>query len=254
MTILNLFAGRTESPGIQRVRHEARRRVARVERVERVTPAMLRMTLGGDDLAGFHSLGFDDHLKLFVPGSEERRDYTPRRQDPVAGTLTIDFALHEAGPITRWAMAAKPGDIAEFGGPKGSAIVSADVRRWLLVGDETALPAIGRRIEEADAASEIDAVVAVSGPENEQPFETSAALRMRWVHRTVVAAADPSALVDAVREVDIRPDTFVWVAAEATVARAVRDYVVGERGHPQGWIKAGGYWVSGQPAGKQRIG
>ncbi|MGL1747182.1 siderophore-interacting protein, partial [Vibrio parahaemolyticus] len=49
-----------------------------------------------------------------------------RRFDPVLGTLTIDFALHQAGPATAWALAAKPGDRLEIGGPRGSTILADD--------------------------------------------------------------------------------------------------------------------------------
>ena len=77
---------------------------------------MIRVTLGGD-LDGFTSLGFDDHVKLFFPtgttGADgepemDSRDYTPRRYDPQANTLDIDFVLHDAGPATRWASRRKP--------------------------------------------------------------------------------------------------------------------------------------------------
>ena len=78
---------------------------------------MLRVTLGGD-LAGFTSLGFDDHVKLFFPQGPASadgeppmasRDYTPRRYDPAANTLEIEFVLHDAGPATRWAKQVQPG-------------------------------------------------------------------------------------------------------------------------------------------------
>jgi NADPH-dependent ferric siderophore reductase len=37
--------------------------------------------------------------------------------------------------------------------------------------------------------------------------------------------------------------TFVWIAAEASVARAIRSHFLDERNHPLGWMRAGGYWV-----------
>ena len=67
-------------------------------------------------------------------------------------------------------------------------------------------------------------------------------------------AGVPAALLERLAEVDIAPDTFVWIAAEATVARAVRDHVLSERRHPRDRIKAGGYWVQGRPGGKERLG
>jgi NADPH-dependent ferric siderophore reductase len=88
---------------IRRVRHEIKQRQAAVAQVAAVTPKMLRITLRGAQLAGFTSLGFDDHVKLFFPReptapAEERppmRDYTPR---------------YDAGPATAWALRARDGD------------------------------------------------------------------------------------------------------------------------------------------------
>ena len=246
-----------DGPGVERIRHEVRIRSLQVQSVARVTPNMLRVTLCGEELHEFRSLGFDDHVKILVPtgpGTFERRDYTPRRYDAAERTLAIDFALHDAGPATLWALGAKAGDTVQVAGPKGSAVVSPDVRRWLLVGDETALPAISRRIEEAGAGTHLTSVVAVPGPEDEQFFATQADLTTLWAHRPASAAGDPGALLATVRTLDLRPDTFVWVAAEAGVARAVRDHLVERRGHPRAWVKAGGYWIMGKADAHERIG
>ena len=244
------------APGIERVRHDTRRRTLAVESVVDVTPGMCRITLTGNDLADFISLAPDDHIKIFVPaadGGEERRDYTPRRYDNAERTLTIDFALHEAGPVTRWAIDARAGDRLEIGGPRGSAVVSKMVKRWLLIGDETALPAIGRRIEESGAGTVITAVAAVTGPLEEQAFETSAELHVRWAHRPLSQATDATALLKLLSTVDIQPETFIWVAAEASVTRDIRAHLL-ERGCPLSWIKASGYWVFGKADTTEKFG
>ncbi|WP_104663231.1 siderophore-interacting protein [Ensifer adhaerens] len=237
------------TPRIERVRHELKRRSLVVSGIERVTPGMLRITLSGEDLADFVSLGADDHIKIFVPGADgtvEHRDYTPRRYDTDARMLALDFALHEAGPVTAWAMKAAVGDQLEIGGPRGSAVVSGDFRRWLLIGDETALPAIGRRIEETPAGHQITSIAVVTGPEERQVFRTEAALTTHWVYRPLEKANDPAALLSRVREVPLEPGTFVWIAAEAAVTRAIRTHFVEERGLPLTWLKASGYWVKGK--------
>lgn len=234
-------------PHIERVRHVLTRRTLTVSAIEYVTPAMLRITLGGEDLAGFTSLSPDDHVKILLPSftnEEERRDYTPRRYDVQTGSLVIDFALHDAGPATHWAANAKVGDELQIGGPRGSAVISADVKRWLLIGDETALPAIGRRIEEAAADEVITSLVAITGPEERQVFETRATLNALWAYRPLAAGNDAAALLDLLKTIQIEPDTFVWIAAEAAVTRALRAEVE-RRGLPQGWLKAAGYWVQG---------
>ncbi|MFK0387047.1 siderophore-interacting protein [Agrobacterium sp. NPDC090273] len=237
------------APSIERVRHELRRRLLTVETVVDITPGMRRIVLRGDDLSDFTSLAPDDHIKVFVSGpdgADEKRDYTPRRYDVAARSLTIDFALHEAGPATRWAIGAIPGAALEIGGPRGSAVFSETVKRWLLVGDETALPAMGRRIEESNADTVINMIGVVAGALEEQTFKSEAKLAAHWVHRPLSEADDPAPVIAALKGIEIVPETLVWVAAEAKVVRAVRAYLTDERAYPLTWIKASGYWTKGK--------
>lgn len=224
---------------ITRHRHELKRRHLTVREASRVTPNMIRILFEGDDLADFVSLGADDHVKLFVPtgtGEPERRDYTPRYFDQETRTLAIDFAVHDAGPATRWALDAKPGDTLDIGGPRGSMVIAPTFDWWLLVGDETALPAIGRRIEELPAGARIISVVTVADKSEEQSFTTQADHQATWVHRSLDRADDAEPILAALKTLDL-PDGggFVWIAAEARVAR----------GHPLQWTKASGYWLKG---------
>lgn len=237
------------APKIERVRHELKRRSLTVSNIEKLTPGMLRIEFSGEDLVDFVSLAPDDHIKIFVAGTGEemeRRDYTPRRYDTTARTLVIDFAVHEAGPVTQWALGAGMGDRLEIGGPRGSAVISSDIENWLLIGDETALPAIGRRIEEAGSGAVITVIAAVAGAAEHQVFQTDARLETHWAHRPLSEATDASALLAILRSVELKPGTFVWIAAEASVTRALRAYLVEERGYPLSWIKASGYWVKGK--------
>jgi NADPH-dependent ferric siderophore reductase len=237
-----------ESP-IVRHRHEIKRRQLTIREKSYITPRMLRIEFEGGDLADFVSLSPDDHVKLIIAGAAgnvERRDYTPRYFDRAAGTLTIDFAVHDAGPATLWAIGSQPGDVLEVGGPRGSAVISPDFAWWLLIGDETALPAIGRRLEEMPQGKRAISVVAVADAGEEQSFETRADLQALWVHRPLDQADAPASLLSALQEITLpEGDGFVWIAAEARVARAVRDYLVNTRGHPLQWTKAAGYWLKG---------
>ena len=209
------------TPKIERVRHELKRRTLTVTAIDRITPGMLRIRLAGEDLADFVSLAPDDHIKVMVPGAGEemeRRDYTPRQYDTDARTLVLDFAVHEAGPATQWALDARVGDRLEIGGPRGSAIVSADIENWLLIGDETALPAIGRRIEEARAGTHITAIAAVADAHEHQSFQTDAQLDMRWAYRPLSEAADPSSLLKILQSFDVVLGTLVWIAGTVRIA------------------------------------
>ncbi|WP_174292763.1 siderophore-interacting protein [Sphingomonas bacterium] len=240
---------------IERVRHDTRRRTLTVDTVTRLTPHMLRIGFTGD-LADFVSLSADDHVKLFFPVAGEAdamRDYTPRRFDTERGTMTIDFALHDAGVATAWAMVATPGDTLAIGGPRGSAIIPADFDWYWLIGDETALPAIGRWLEEASVLVPVTTFVVVESFADIQAVRSDAAWTPVWVPRDGVSD-DAALLQAAMAKHDMPPgDGFVWIAAEASVARAVRGYVLDERRHPREWIKAGGYWVRGKADAHDRM-
>lgn len=236
------------TPSIERVRHELKRRTLTIAKTERLSPGMLRLHLTGEDLADFTSLAPDDHIKIFIPnpnGEPFMRDYTPRRFDTTARSLVIDFAVHDAGPATLWALSAKVGDTLAIGGPRGSAVIRGAMAHWLLIGDEAALPAIGRRIEETPAGVSVTSVVAVAHAEDEQAFHSAASHIERWIHRPLSEGDMPEALINALETIEIKPGTFVWIAAEARVAKALRMYMTEKRGIQAGWFKASGYWQKG---------
>ncbi len=252
---------------IARVRHEPRRRLLTVQRVEHITPKMVRIALVGD-LTGFVSSAYDDHVKVFFPlpgqnapttfepgsdGVEEGaprspgRDYTPRRYDVSRGELLIEFAIHDAGPATDWAATAKPGQQLIVGGPRGSFVVPDDFDWYLFIGDETALPAIGRRLEELRSDTSAIVVGAVVGPEEEQKFQSRANVAATWVHRPLSHAEDPAPLLDAVRALTLpnSGDGYVWAAGESQTAKLLRRHLIDDRGLNNKWLKAAGYWKRG---------
>jgi NADPH-dependent ferric siderophore reductase len=234
----------------RRVRHETRRRLLRVVAVEDLTPRMRRFTLHSPDLADFISLGADDHVKLFLPtaGAEpQMRDYTPRLYDPRAQTLAIDFVLHDAGPATAWASQAKVGDELEIGGPRGSAIIAEDFDWILLVGDETALPAISRRLEELPQAIRAVAIIAVDNAAEQQALALRDGDAICWILRDRDGSDDAATLGAAIERLIPRGgEGFVWIAAEAGVVKALRAQVLEVHGQPLAWLKAAGYWVQGE--------
>jgi NADPH-dependent ferric siderophore reductase len=233
---------------IQRVRRETRRRTLTVSSIERLGAKMLRLHFTSPDLGDFASASYDDHIKLFFPGAKKpgdekspARDFTPRRFDTQKGTFVIDFAVHDAGPATEWAVNAKVGDTLEIGGPRGSQVIPDDFDWYLLIGDETALPAIGRRVEELRPGVPVTTVVVGDA----QDIPTKAAWSPKWIARQ--AQSDDAALIRAALVNHDLPDGegFVWIAAEAAVAKAIRTYLVEERSHKREWIKAHGYWKRG---------
>ncbi len=236
---------------IERVRREPKRRRLTVAEISDLTPKMRRIVFASPELTDFSSLGADDHVKLFAPDPASPqgvsgRDYTPRAYNAEKGELTIDFALHEAGPATAWALGAKVGDELQIGGPRGSMIVTDDFDFYLLIGDETALPAIGRRVEALRPGPPVFTVVIVDDPSEVQTFATRADWRPVWVFRN--GAGEDAALLKQGLSAWKAPqgDGYVWIAAEARTARALKDYMLNERSHNKSWLKASGYWVSGR--------
>jgi len=251
--------GRTVSdePHVERVRHELKRRKLTVRRIEHLPPGMARVVLYGPDLAGFTSLGFDDHVKLFFPGGadgEARRDFTPRRFDPGAGELWIDFFLHDHGPAAEWVARAVQGQVLEVGGPKGSTVIdSANINTHLLIGDETALPAIGRRLEELPAAAQALVVVEAEARVDRPVLKSSASVRTVWVTRD--RGSDPAApILNGLRGVEFAGTRcFAWIAHESQVARTIRSYLLAEHNVDRRWIKAAGYWRRGASGAHDKI-
>lgn len=254
----------------RRVRHELRFRKLSVKTVQRVTPHLIRVTLTGDDLVGFQSPGFDDHVKLFFPdpatgklslptmgpegpvwpeGRPTMRDYTPRRHDAKACTLEIDFALHEAGPATQWAEQAKAGDILGVGGPRGSFIVPTEFDWHLLIGDDTALPAISRRLAELPAGARAVVLAEIDSEADEIAFDTQAELTLKWAHRRGTEPGLSHVLLDALKAIELPAGDFhAWVGCESAIAKALRAHLVGERGANPKWTRASGYWRRGAVA------
>ena len=143
---------------VERVRYELRRREVEVTAVDAIGDSFARITFHGEELADFQSAGFDDHIKFIFEdedGELVRRDYTPRAFDRDKRELTLEFALHGEGRACAWARAARPGQRAVIGGPRGSRIVPMDYDWHLLVADNSGLPAIARRLEELPANTQV---------------------------------------------------------------------------------------------------
>ena len=62
----------------------------------------------------------------------------------------------------------------------------------------------------------------------------------------MIAPTIPSHCSAALKDLALpQGDGFIWIAAEASVARALRAHLVDGRGHPLAWTKAAGYWKRG---------
>lgn len=262
----------TSTPGQDltplRIRHPLRFRLLDVVAVQPLSAHLTRITLAGDDLDGFVSAGFDDHVKLFFPDPHSgvlalpqagpegpvwpegarpvMRDYTPRHVDAATRTLSIDFALHTpAGPATQWALQARVGQRLGVGGPRGSLVVPTGFDAHLLVGDDTAIPAIARRLEELPAGSRATVLIEVDSPEARLELSSAAEVTVQWVYRAT-GAPSLHPLLEALRALSLPQGTlYAWVACESAQAKAVREHLVDVCGVNPRWLKASAYWRQG---------
>jgi len=227
---------------VQRVRHELKRRELQVRRVETLSRHFRRVVLGGEALADFVSASFDDHVKVLLDlgGAEPvMRDYTPRAFDPANLELTLEFALHGDGPAALWAEQAQPGQTLAVGGPRGSFIIPLDYDWHLLIGDETGLPAIARRLEELPEGSRAIAMLLVEDPADQRVFNTGAELNVQWF-------SEPETLLSATRALNLpQGEGYAWCAGEAATMRELRKILVEEKGHDRHAIRAAAYWKRG---------
>ena len=242
---------------IHRVTHEIKRRRLQVLRVVDITPRMRRVTLGGPELAGFVSLGSDDHIKLLFPQNAQEqaalespsfsikgdgpqpamRDYTPRRYDLSIGELDIDFVLHGDGPASTWAEQVQVGQHLYIGGPRGSMIVPDIFDSYLLIGDETAIPAIARRLEELPAGRKVLAVIEIADAAEQQVLSSAAKVEVIWVLR------GQDDLLDVVRNLTVPSGTlYSFVATETKLSRQVRRVLLDTHKVDEQYLKAVGYW------------
>ncbi|MGW5458362.1 siderophore-interacting protein [Streptomyces sp. NPDC003996] len=259
-----------------------------VVRTRRLGPSLVRVTFGGSDLHAFHSDGRDQSLSLFLPhpGQPEpvvpldlgdgwwqawrelpddvravMRSYTLRslRRDAEGRTaeIDIDFALHgvepgaaiPAGPASRWASRATPGDRVLLLGPAvadNRAIrfrPPGDTDLVVLWGDETAVPAATAILESLPAGTRVRAWLEVPRAGDIQDVRTEADAEITWL----VRHDDAPMAVDAVRAAQLpraeRP--YVWMAGESGRVKALRRHFVGERGVDRRRVTFVGYWRQG---------
>lgn len=243
------------------------RRVA-VRSVEPVSAHLVSVVLGGGELDGFaiDSPASSVRLLLPPPGSNELimvtwtgnqfelhdgsrppiRTFTPRLFDPARNELTLHIVLHDHGVATDWARRARPGDEAAVSGPGRSEHVDPDARSHLLVGDESAMPAIAQLLEWIPDDHSIEAHIEVRGPEARIPLPAHPGAAVSW--HDAEDGADPGAqMIDAVRGIGELPDA-VWVAGEAAAVQRLRKHLFDDRGRDRSSVTARGYWKKGRSA------
>jgi NADPH-dependent ferric siderophore reductase len=227
--------------------------------IERVTPRLIRVTFGGDELADFGPPRPGAHVKLlFVPPGitwspkdleaprPPSRTYTPRRFDRERRRLEIEFVLHGAGLAADWVAGAKVGDSLYVGGPGGGYDAPAEPCDVVLVADDTAMPAAGTILEALPPGCRVTALCEIAGAADERPLSPIVPIAPVWLHTGGNGAVPGSRLERAIRSLDVAsPGARWWIACEAAAMRRIRQYLLRERRVDPACLHTRGYWKLG---------
>lgn len=246
---------------IKKVMHELKLRLLTVKSVEDLSPHMRRITLHGPELEGFVTLSPEDHVKVFFPKNNDElpvlptmtasgpvftdevimRDYTPRFNNGDS-ELVLDFALHKKGPASLWASRAQTGNTLGIGGPRASTIYP-EFKNYILIGDDTAIPSIGRRLSELPKNGRAIAILEVDDESAELDFDTDADVEVLWLYRDGKKAGDSTLFTKQIRSLNLpTEDVLTIISGEITVVKELKRVFIEDYHFDEAWIKATGYW------------
>ncbi|WP_265522110.1 siderophore-interacting protein [Oerskovia flava] len=255
---------------------------AEVVASQRVSPHVVRVTVGGEGVGRIAPMGFDQWFRLFLPREGQDalrlptsssglwyvqylatpkarrphvRNYTVRALRPEAGELDIDFVAHgETGPASRFALRSRPGDRVGIL-DQGIGYNPRAPHDWtLLVADETGLPAVAGICESLPDDARGLALVEVPDLADAQEFRTPPGVEVRWLARSHHGAgaddATPGALALATLVTAELPSgpVYAYAVGESALATGARRHLVNDRGVPKQSIDFVGYWREGRAA------
>jgi NADPH-dependent ferric siderophore reductase len=246
---------------------------AEVVNAVRISPNFVRITVAGDELADWRDLGFDQWFRLAVPVADGTRfdnlantydmagylkyltlpratrpvirNYTVRAFRPDSRELDIDFVVHGtdgvAGP---WAGRLPIGaSVALI--DQGCGYRSLDADWSLLVGDESALPAVVGVLRDMPRESRGHALIELADPADRQDVDAPEGMVVHWIVRRPGSAIGADAL-DHLRELPFAEGSVAaFAVGESKLATGARRHLVNDRGVPKANITFCGYWRAG---------
>ncbi|MFJ7883121.1 siderophore-interacting protein [Pseudomonas sp. NPDC096917] len=306
--VQNLRKRLSKPTGYQLFDIELKQRIA-------LSPSLMRFVFSARDVALMRTLAPDQRVKLFFPSAkgaapnlpkygdwqaarrnlapEHRppmRTYTLRNLRPETGELDIDFVLHgETGPASRWAVHANIGDPLQIVAPNAAYHADPGGYEWrppqglrnvLLIGDETALPAIARILEQLanhpdtpqvqafiEVPDESDCLALVCGLHAKVHWLPRATLHKQHGEGMILAARELASLppvrthlrsTTALEELDLdsqrlwelasakQCEFYAWVAGESAAVMDIRRFFIHECGMDRKGLTLMGYWQWGR--------
>ncbi|MGW1208097.1 siderophore-interacting protein [Streptomyces sp. NPDC002499] len=256
---------------------ESRRMITlEVRRREFLTPGFASVTLGGPALRDLVVAGGDQAVRLFFPREGQTalrmptlsneawiaqlllvpksarpwvRNLTIRRARPADDEIDIEFALHGDSPMASWVRRVEPGAPAGIFDVGTMYRLPEHAGGQVLVGDETALPAILSILDGTPPSLPTDVYLEVATAADIRSVKVPAGVRVHWFSRDDEELRPGTLTLDAVREASLPPGRFyTWIAGESRLATSVRRHLVDDRGVPKRDISFFGYWHLGRSA------
>ncbi|WP_455428150.1 siderophore-interacting protein [Dryocola sp. LX212] len=242
----------------KRVKNELKFRKLVVKSKQVVAGCFWRIVFTSEQLNGFASHGFDDHIKVFFPAengelqmpaiTEEgivwgdgprplSRDYTPLAFDAAAGELTIDFYIHDGGVASGWAAEAKAGDTLMIGGPRGSLVIPTEYAYQLYVCDESGLPAVRRRLRSLPDNVTVQVLVNSHHSDTQSYLSEFSHAAVEWLNE--------ASLTERLKTLAIpEEDYFVWITGEGADVKRMSDELITSCNLDSDFVRAVAYWHS----------
>jgi NADPH-dependent ferric siderophore reductase len=222
-----------------------------VDAVERLARRVVRISFTGMTLidsvlpACFLSLTFSDPARSGEGerrGRSDRRTFTPRAMSAIDNTLTVDFVLHGEGPASTWAESARRGDTIWAGPTKGGYHTPPAGSHLVLVGDDTAIPAIGTIIEALDPTVRAVVVLEVIDRDDEREVTALREIDPMWLHRGDDPAQTGMLTVNLLAGLAVPDDSFWWIGGERQAILSMRDLLLDDRSVPKERLDLNAHW------------
>lgn len=230
------------------------------------TPRLTRITLKGDSLSGFDPGLPAASVRLLLPRADATleiptwrgneflladdsrpviRTLTPLRFEPAVPSLDVEVVHHGSAPLSDWAAAAEPGQQVALSGPGRGYEIDPAATRFLLAGDESALPAITTVVPALPADADVRVLVEVRHDDARLDLPFHPGTSVEWLLPPDGADAG-DALVEAVVASQVHPQTRVWAAGEAAAMQRIRTHLFRGLGLPRTHAVVRGYWKRGR--------
>ena len=242
-------------------------RTATVCRRRALGPRLVRVTVGGPELEGFTVTEPASSIRLLLPDPDTAqlvmpswtgnefllpdgrrppiRTFTPRRADSDGDEVDIDIVVHGSGLASDWARHVEPGAAVALSGPGRGHRIDGDADAYLVMGDETAVPAAVQILEALPPSTAVSVHLEGEGEAPSLPPRPGA--DVTWQARPPDRAWGDT-LVDTLGRATLSPRCHVWAAGEAAAMQRIRKLLFEVRALPRARATVRGYWKAGRSA------